>query len=90
MQVKIAPHVYGLFLLWINVYTIKRWNDKKYCKINVLLQFYTDISLSEKRINNLVQCILIYCYVVVFILLMTFYFKMFISTCVDRSFNVSI
>jgi len=25
-----------------------------YCKINVLLQFYSDVSLSEKRINNLI------------------------------------
>ena len=26
----------------------------KYCKINVLLQLYAEMSLSEKRINNLV------------------------------------
>ena len=31
-----------------------------YCKINVLLQCYSDASLSEKRINNLIYCNLIH------------------------------
>ena len=32
----------------------KRWNGLNLLQINVLLQFFTDISLGEKRVNNLV------------------------------------
>jgi len=46
---------------------------------NVLLQFYSEVSLSEKGINNLIECKLIYmlCF---FNPSLTFCFKMFIST----------
>jgi len=55
-----------------------------YCKINLLFQFYTDISFGEKRINILVQIILIY--LLCFYPLITCYFKMLISTCLGYEF----
>ena len=46
--------------LWVNLILDQCLQNKEfekvliYCKLNVLLQFYSDLSLSEKRINNLI------------------------------------
>ena len=44
---------------------------------DVLLQCYSDVSSSEKRINNLVKFNLIYKYIMFLNPSLTFYFKMF-------------
>jgi len=46
--------------LWVNLILDQCLQNKAfetvaiYCKINVILQFYSDVSMSEKRINNLI------------------------------------
>jgi len=46
--------------LWVNLILDQCLQNKAfetveiYCKINVILQFYSDVSMSKKRINNLI------------------------------------